>query len=387
MTLPRLSPPVALFLALAFTPLAARAQHAVQPPVGTAGDPCCGASPCCEITAIDLRSGRVSARAADAKHEVFEFIVTDRVQLTKLKVGQSVFANFKTNRVSITGVAACCTIVLASPTKAPAPPPAASDKKPPVKATTNSLDSMRVDDSKIAPIEGTTTTAIRGILSADSENTSGQTDPHRIVPPTRSFVGTPPHSLGKSRRLKDDPAIGEYVALAVSALKGFEIKTALLAGHKYMVNNCLGMKVNAGEFALKVPDPDLRVVNDGLLLTFTIAHVTMNAFSIRLRPDPTDVIQPCHFSGTVGIGGGADNVRYELHFDPVLDVEQCRIGSMGQVHQVWRIGTLHLNPLPAAVSNLAGDMIEDSLTAFANADLVDRIVAVLNAAATNQCHR
>lgn len=386
MKFPCLSP--AIVLALAFAPLVAHAQHAIQPPVGTAGDPCCGASPCCEITAIDDRTGRVSARSAAAKRD-FEFVVTDRAQLTRLKVGQPVFANFKTNRVSITGIAACCTIVLAAPTKAagPPPPPSAMDKKPTTKPTTSSLDSMNVDLSRIAPIEGTTTTAIRGVLSADSENTGGQTDRHRMVPAARPFVATPPHSLGKSRRLKDDPAIGEYIKAAAWALKGFEVKTVLLAGHKYMVNECLGMKVNAGEFALTVPDPDLRVVSDGLVLTFAIAHVAMNAFSVRLRPDPTDVIQPCHFSATVGIGGSADNVRYELHFDPVLDIEQCRIGSMGQVHQVWRIGTLHLNPLPAAVSNLAGDMIEDSLTAFANADLVDRIVAVLNAAATNQCHK
>jgi hypothetical protein len=384
MKFPCLSP--VIVLALAFAPLVAHAQHAVQPPVKTAGDACCGASPCCEVTAIDVRTGRVSARSADPKRD-FAFVVTDRAQLTQLKVGQPVFANFKTNRVSITGIAACCTIVPAAPTSAPAPPPPSTADKTTTKPTTSSLDSMKVDVSRIAPIEGTTTTAIRGVLSADSENTGGQTDQHRIVPAARPFVSMPPHSLGRSRRLKDDPAISEYIKTATWALKGFEVKTVLLAGHKYMVNQCLGMKVNAGEFALTVPDPDLRVVSDGLVLTFTIAHVAMNAFSVRLRPDPTDIIQPCHFSGVVGIGGGADNVRYELHFDPVLDVEQCRIGSMGQVHQVWRIGTLHLNPLPAAVSNLAGDMIEDSLTAFANADLVDRVVAVLNAAATNQCHK
>jgi hypothetical protein len=190
-----------------------------------------------------------------------------------------------------------------------------------------------------------------------------------------------------SERLKDDPAIGEYVKLAVWALKGFEIKSALLAGHKYMINDCLGMKVSAGEFALTIPDPDLRVVSDGMVLTFAIPHVAMNAFSVRLRPDLTDALEPCHFSGVVGIAGAADDVRYEMHFDPQLDLEQCKIGSMGEVHQVWRIGTLRLEPLPAAVTNLAGDMVEDALTAFANLDVTDRIVAVLNAAADTQCHK
>ncbi len=182
--------------------------------------------------------------------------------------------------------------------------------------------------------------AIRGVQSADSENARGQTDVH-VVPQPRGFMASPPHTLGRHERLKDDPKIGDYIKAAVNSLKGFDIQTSLLAGHKYMVNSCLGVKVNAGEFSLTVPDPDLRVAGDGLVLTFTVAHVAMNAFSLRFRPDPSDVMQPCHFSGAVGVSGGADNVRYELHFDPVLDLEQCKIGSMGQVHQIWRIGALH----------------------------------------------
>jgi hypothetical protein len=271
----------------------------------------------------------------------------------------------------------------------PAAPPAAPKPggHPTATATssTSSFDAMKVNTT-VAPTEGTTMTAIRGVQSADSENAHGQTDPH-VAPQPRGFIANPPHAMGKHERLKDDAKIGEYIKVAVYALKGFEIQTALLAGHKYMVNSCLGTKVNAGEFSLKVPDPDLRVVSDGLVLTFTVTHITMNAFSLRFRPDLTDAAQPCHFSGAVGVSGGADNVRYELHFDPVLDLEQCKIGSMGQVHQVWRIGALHLDPLPSAVSGVAANMIEDSFTAFANFDVIDRIVAALNAAADSQCHK
>jgi hypothetical protein len=39
------------------------------------------------------------------------------------------------------------------------------------------------------------------------------------------------------------------------------------------------------------------------------------------------------------------------------------------------------------VSGVAGNMIEDSFTAFANFDMIDRIVAALNAAADVQCHK
>ena len=382
MTVSRMTRLALLLAAVAFTPSGARAQRAVQRPGPTPG------TPCCTITAIDLRTGRVSAQM-NASKRIFEFLMTDRAQLMKLRVGQPIFANFTTSRVSVNGIEPCCGIVGVPPAQEPsaAPPPSAkSDSKPTTTSNGGSFNSMKVDITTVTPNEGTTMTAIRGRLSADSDNARGETDRHSIVPTRRTIVATSPHSLGKSRRLMDDPAIGEYVKIAVWALKGFEIKSALLAGHKYMISNCLGIKVKAGEFALIVPDPDLRVVSDGLVLTFTIAHVAMNAFSIRLRPDLTDANQPCHFSGAVAVGGGADNVRYEMHFNPVLDLEQCKIGSMGMVHQVWRIGTLHLDPLPSAVSNLAADMIEDSLTAFANFNLTDRIVAALNGAAGSQCH-
>ena len=325
-------------------------------------------------------SGKVTS-----SNSVFQFKVADRTTLSTLKVGQSVYANFTTHQVSINGRSACCT-VSSEPTASPAPP-VPPNSKPTTTSTTGKFDSMKVVLPQLAPNEESTAGAIRGLISADSENARGERDLHYGPVDGRTIVANPPHSLGKSRRLKDDPAIGEYVKIASWALKGFEIKTALLAGHKYMINSCLGMKVNAGEFALTIPDPDLRVVSDGLVLTFTVSHIAMTAFTVRLRPDPTDAIQPCHFSGKVGISGGADNVRYELHFDPVLDLEQCKIGSIGQVHQVWRIGTLHLDPLPSAVSGLARNMIEDSFTAFANFDVIDRIVAALNGAAGSQCHK
>jgi hypothetical protein len=377
----RFTPFAVLVAALALASSSAGAQPAVHPPGAAPPGPCCG------ITSIDLRSGRISAQV-NASKRAFEFIMTDRAQLPKLRVGEAISADFTTNHVTVPGAVGCCTIVSAAVVKTPAPAApaaAAASTKPATAPASGGFDAMKTPLPDLAPTEGTTTTAIRGVQSADSENAHGERDQH-LVPKTRAFITDPPHTLGRHERLKDDPAIGEYIKTTLWALKGFEIHTALLAGHKYMISSCVGMKVNAGEFALTIPDPDLRVVNDGMVLTFTVTHIAMNAFSLRFRPDPTDVIEPCHFSGAVGVSGGADNVRYELHFDPVLDLEQCKIGSMGQVHQVWRIGALHLDPLPSAVSGVAANMIEDSFTAFANFDLTDRIVAALNGAAGTQCH-
>ncbi|HEY3746989.1 MAG TPA: hypothetical protein VGL17_12135 [Gemmatimonadaceae bacterium] len=223
----------------------------------------------------------------------------------------------------------------------------------------------------------------RGVKSSDDENAKGERDSYAPV----AIRAVPIGALNsKSRRLKDDPNVQAYLTKAKSLLNGFEINTALLAGHKYMISNCLGIKVSAGEFMLKVPDPDLRVDNTGLVLTFAIPHMEMSGFKLRFRPDVTDPTEMCHFSGRYGVGASADNLRLEFHFDPILDLEKCKIGSMGHITQIWRIGKLRMSPLPTEVSDMAGNIIEDALTNGANLNLADRIVAGFNSVAGLQCH-
>jgi len=122
------------------------------------------------------------------------------------------------------------------------------------------------------------------------------------------------------------------------------------------------------------------------VLTFAIPHMEMSGFKLRFRPDVTDPTEMCHFSGRYGVGASADNVRLELHFDPILDLEKCKIGSMGHITQIWRIGKLRMSPLPTEVSDMAGNIIEDALTNGANLNLADRVVAGFNAVAGLQCH-
>lgn len=223
----------------------------------------------------------------------------------------------------------------------------------------------------------------RGVRSSDNENAKGEKDSY-ASPMMRAIPITGLSS--KSRRLRDDPDAQKYLDKAKSLLSGFDINTALLAGHKYMIANCVGIKVSAGEFMLRVPDPDLKLDNTGVVLTFAIPHMEMSGFKLRFRPDVTDPTEMCHFSGRYGVGASADNLRLELHFNPILDLEQCKISSMGHVTQIWRIGTLRMSPLPNEVSDLAGNIIEDALTNSANFNLLDRMLAGFNAVAGVRCH-
>ena len=64
--------------------------------------------PCCSITKIDARTGVVTAQDRTTGH-TFQFTASPAV-LQKMKVGQGVYANFKTNQVSLNNIAPCCNI-------------------------------------------------------------------------------------------------------------------------------------------------------------------------------------------------------------------------------------------------------------------------------------
>jgi hypothetical protein len=258
--------------------------------------------------------------------------------------------------------------------------------KPAVTAAPPKIEVVKTDISSTVVSDGNSVSGLRGVLSSDSENPAGDRDTYMHVPSVQSQLIASVRLSSNTRRLKDDPDVQKYLDVAKLALNGFEIHTALLAGHKYMINDCLGIKVSAGEFLMKIPDPDLRVENTGLVLTFNISQIAMNAFMFRFRPDVTDPTEMCHFSGRQGVGATADNVRLEMPFDPILDLQQCKIGSMGHMTQVWRIGKLRMSPLPSAVSDLAGNIIEDALTYVSNFNIVDRLVAGFNGIAGAQCH-
>ena len=66
------------------------------------------AEPCCQITNVDARTGVVTAQDRTTGH-TFQFTASPAV-LQKMKVGQGVYANYKTNRVSLNNLEPCCNI-------------------------------------------------------------------------------------------------------------------------------------------------------------------------------------------------------------------------------------------------------------------------------------
>ena len=70
------------------------------------------ATPCCAIIAIDAATATVTAK--DAAGKTFQFTARDATLLRSLRVGQAVFADFMTARVSIKYGEPCCNIIKAA---------------------------------------------------------------------------------------------------------------------------------------------------------------------------------------------------------------------------------------------------------------------------------
>lgn len=78
------------------------------PRISSAGEPCCG------ITAIDTRTGIVTAREIGSKR-TFQFEVKNAALLRSLKVGQPISVDFGTRKVSVDSAAPCCNITSVQP--------------------------------------------------------------------------------------------------------------------------------------------------------------------------------------------------------------------------------------------------------------------------------
>ena len=69
--------------------------------------------PCCNVTAIDARTGVVTAKDKASGRE-FKFHVTQAASLRTLRAGSPVYADFAAKNVSLNEGAVCCAIVAIS---------------------------------------------------------------------------------------------------------------------------------------------------------------------------------------------------------------------------------------------------------------------------------
>jgi hypothetical protein len=144
------------------------------------------------------------------------------------------------------------------------------------------------------------------------------------------------------------------------------------------------VKVSVGEFKMKLGDANVKIVDEGIVASYKIDKISFSAFKLRFRPDVFDLAEPCHFSGRVEMGGEANDVVVELRYNPVVDIEKCRIGEPGHVYVHVDVGKIHLAPLPNGVDDVTNcfkDMVVDAVNAclyYAQESQADVFPMILN---------
>lgn len=207
------------------------------------------------------------------------------------------------------------------------------------------------------------------------------------APAAQKSQAGPPRIGGeiKAVRLSQHPNRQQIVQKAVQKFQGNQIKLSLLPGKTYMATTCLGIRASAGNFLARPGNPKFEFRNTGLWIQFSVDKVSIDALTIRMRPNPTNLQKPCSFGKRVSIGGSASDLRLELTLDPVLNIQQCKVGNPGATRVKWRIGGLNLKPLQNDLDKVAKNMIEDTLTYGSNVNYVNQMVRNIDDALEADC--
>lgn len=243
-----------------------------------------------------------------------------------------------------------------------------------------------------------------GAHSGADENDDDEPDDVFVMPPLRPGLvrGTGPSATasgatagGESRTestkqgsgtggggsgptpLSSLPKAAEMIEQVRQALKGTEVNVALLGSHKYMINDCLGIKVSAGTFKLRLADPKIYFQGTALIFECGINHIEFSAIKLRMRPNP-NVLKLCKFSKKFEVGGEADDVRLKLTMDPLVDLAKCQFYSSVLPEGTVRIGNLNLKPLQNNLDTMAKNAVEDALTAFLHVNFFDQITRLFD---------
>ncbi len=199
---------------------------------------------------------------------------------------------------------------------------------------------------------------IVGQLSQNSENDNGEKDPPFILKfhPFETDNPLP----GKNQGFMSDLAKPMDIALNAAHLfarNGMSIE--LLAQHKYMQNECLGIKVNIGELSLPSVQPEVRINNSGMYIRYAFGQIVVDKMNIRSTPCGRD--GECHFGAPFAINGTVADVVLEVMANPVMDLQNCTLVDVGKPAFNWKIGAISLDPLTTDQRKLARSMILDAL--------------------------
>ena len=231
----------------------------------------------------------------------------------------------------------------------------------------------------------------RGIISSVTENVNNEIDPLFTGRFTQKMFQFGEIQSANTMQLTGMANGVEIMKEATDKMIGNEYMFTLLSGHKYMVNNCLGLKVSAGEFKLKFKNPIVEVnVNGTVKIRLEVDLIKFNAIKIRIKPRSPDLSDPnpCHFSGKFEIGGEAKNITMTAYLNPVVAFFQgaggattfCFLGFEDAPKVDWVINTLNFLDFINSLDHAAKEMVLDGLDFGMQTILLDAFIDMVKSA-------
>lgn len=224
--------------------------------------------------------------------------------------------------------------------------------------------------TKIVAQPGFENIKLKGKLSPNTENEKNEADAglKRLITPAafQRQLSQP----GNKKHVSELENGLQIVKDIINKLIGQEYSFSLLSQHKYMINDCLGLKVSAGEFSLRFNQPVVEIGAMGKIkIKLEVNKINFNALKVRMRPRVPDLQDPnpCHFSGKFEIGGEATDLTIKAEIDPVAQALTggspgfCFLAFTDDVIIKWNIGGLNLKPMQNNLDAMAKDMVEDAL--------------------------
>ncbi len=211
---------------------------------------------------------------------------------------------------------------------------------------------------------------VKGKLSPNTENEDNEADPpykKLVLPESPKKMA----NAGNQQHVSDLENGLQIVKDIIDKMIEREYSFSLLSQHKYMINNCLGIKVSAGEFSVKFMNPVFEVGNLGkITIKLGVNKINLSALKIRMRPclKPEHIASSCHFGKKFEIGGEATDVSVTAVIAPVAralagSAGLCFFALEDNVVFNWKIGGLNLKPMQNNLDQLGKDMLEDGLNA------------------------
>lgn len=229
------------------------------------------------------------------------------------------------------------------------------------------------------PHEQTSTAfLLKGKISQDSENENNGPDP-KFNAATTSSINIPGIKSANSKKLAEMENGLQVIEDVVDKIIKQAYTFSLLSQHKYMLDNCIGVKASVGEFSVQFGKPEIKVNELGkVVIKLNVDEIKFDALKIRMRPCPKDL--QCHFSERFKIGGLARDLSMTVTMDPRATIAAstgiCAFSFNGPMTVHWRIGGLNLKPLQNNLDDVAKQMIEDALNVNALNIFRERFVSI-----------